>query len=160
MAEYRKFPYRSEFPDPSERARNHQTLEDALWWARWMVHRVWRETNEYGAEGEYIHDAESAVITNRNTGYRWIMRRGDHRVEFQTPQMFKEAIAKESIDVQLTIEEGEARAQAANGAAIEDSPSSTVTDMPRPTASPVGKGPASQRRRRSAAAGPPANPNP
>jgi len=40
----------------------------------------------YGSEGEHVYpDAETAVITNRNTGYRWILRRKDWRVEFQTP---------------------------------------------------------------------------
>jgi len=81
------YPYRTEFPDSSERGRNSKTLEDALYWARWHVHRIWSETNEYGREGEYIYDTATAVITNRNTGCRWIVRRGDHRVEFQTPQM-------------------------------------------------------------------------
>lgn len=120
MADYRKFPYRSEFPDSSERPRNHQTLEDALQWARWRVHSRWRETNEYGVEGEYVNDAETAVITNRNTGYRWILRRSDHRVGFQTQQMLEEAAAEESIDVHLSIEEAEALARAAKAEAIRD----------------------------------------
>jgi hypothetical protein len=34
MAEYKKYPYRSEFPDSSESGRSHQSLEDALEWAR------------------------------------------------------------------------------------------------------------------------------
>lgn len=73
MPEYSKFPYRTEFPDTSERARNHKTLEDPLFWALWTVHRVWREDTEYGRAGEYIGDVETVVITNRNTGYRWIV---------------------------------------------------------------------------------------
>lgn len=59
MTTYTKFPYRTEFPDSSEGGRNSKTLEDALSWARWHVHRIWRETNEYGREGEYIDDTES-----------------------------------------------------------------------------------------------------
>lgn len=120
MPEYRKFPYRSEFPDSSERARNHQTLEDALQSARWTIHSRWRENNEYGVEGDYIHDAQTSVITNRNTGYRWILRRDDHRVDFQTPQMLDEAVAEQSIDIHLSIEEAEALALAANREAIKD----------------------------------------
>ncbi len=120
MAEHRKFPYRSEFPDSSERARKHQTLEDALHWTRWTIDSRWRETNEYGVEGEYVHDAQTAVITNRNTGYRWILRRDDHRVEFQTPQMFEEAVVEQSIDVHLSMEEAEALARAAKAEAIKD----------------------------------------
>jgi hypothetical protein len=91
---YKTFPYRTEFPESSECGRNSKTLEDALYWARWHVHRIWSETNEYGCEGEYIYDTATAVITNRNTGYRWIVRRGDHRVEFQTPQMLEETVAE------------------------------------------------------------------
>jgi hypothetical protein len=64
-------------------------------------------------EGEYVNDAETALATNRNTGYRWILRRDDHRVEFQTEQMLEEAAAEESIDVHLSIEEAEALARAA-----------------------------------------------
>lgn len=85
-----------------------------------MIHARRRETSEYGAEGEYIHDAHTAVITNRNTGYRWILRRGDHLVEFQTPQMLENAVAEQSIDVHLSVEEAEALARAAKAAAIKD----------------------------------------
>ena len=99
MRTYTKFPYRTEFPDSSESGRNSQTLEDALHWARWVLHAVWRETSEYGKEGDPIYEAETAIITNRNTGYRWILRRADWRVEFQTREMFEEAVANESIDV-------------------------------------------------------------
>lgn len=121
MAEYRKYPYRSEFPHSSEDGRNHQTLEDALQWARWTIHSRWRETNEYGVEGDYVHDdAQTAVITNRNTGYRWILRRSDHVIEFQTPQMFEEAVADQTIDVHLSIEEAEALARAAKAEAVKD----------------------------------------
>lgn len=120
MTEYKKFPYRSEFPKSSERSCNHRSLEDALQWARGIIHSHWRETGEFGVEGEYVYDAETSVITNRNTGYRWILRRDDNRVEFQTPQMFEEAVAEESIDVHLSIEEAEALAQAAQADAIKD----------------------------------------
>lgn len=120
MPEFKKYPYRSIFPDSSENARNHQTLEDALQWARWMLHSTWRETNEYGVEGDYVHDAETALITNRNTGYRWILRRKEFTVEFQTPGMFEELVSAESIDVHLTIEEAEALAHAAKSAQVKD----------------------------------------
>lgn len=120
MTEYKKFPYRSEFPDSVESARNHQTLEDALRWARWTIYSRWRETNEYGIEGDHIRDAEIALITNRNTGYRWLLRRSDRLVEFQTPQMLEEAVAEQSIDIHFSIEEAEALARAAVGADIKD----------------------------------------
>lgn len=120
MRTYTKFPYRTEFPDSSESGRNSQSLEDALHWARWVLHAVWRETSEYGKEGEPIYDPETAIITNRNTGYLWILRRRDSRVEFQTPEMFEEAVANESIDLHLTVEEAEALARAAKSSQIKD----------------------------------------
>jgi hypothetical protein len=120
MPEYKKFPYRLEFPDSEESARSHQSLEDALQWARWRLYSVWRETSEHGAQGDYVTDAAAAVITNRNTGYRWILRRDEHRVEFQTSEMYENAVAHESIQVHLTIEEAEALARAANAEAIHD----------------------------------------
>ncbi len=49
--------------------------------------------------------AEAVVITNRNTGYRWILRRGEFMIQFQTPQMLEESITAESIDLHLTVEE-------------------------------------------------------
>lgn len=129
MADYKKYPYRSEFPDSSEMGRNHQSLEDALDWARRVIHGRWRETNEYGIEGEYIHDAETAVITNRNTGYRWILRRREHVVEFETPEMLEEAIAAESVDLHLSIEEAEALARAAKAATISDKRTRALTEQ-------------------------------
>jgi hypothetical protein len=120
MATYTKFPYRTEFPDSSEQGRNSKTLEDALYWARWHVHRIWSATNEYGREGEYIYDTSTAVITNRNTGYRWIVRRGDHRVEFQTPQMLEETVAEQGVELHLTVEEAEALARAAIDTQLRD----------------------------------------
>jgi hypothetical protein len=120
MATYTTFPYRTEFPDSSERGRNSKTLEDALWWARWQVHSRWRDTNEYGRAGEYASDTETAVITNRNTGYRWIVRRGDHRVEFQTPQMLEDVVSGQGVDLHLTVEEAEALARAAVDTKFKD----------------------------------------
>ena len=114
-------PYRVEFPDSNERGRSSQTLEDALSHARWQVHARWRESSEYGQAGDYVHDdAGRAVITNRNTGYRWILRRGDHRVEFQTPQMLEDLVAREYVDLHLSIEEAEGPATAACAAPIKD----------------------------------------
>jgi hypothetical protein len=126
---YTTFPYRTEFPDSSESGRNSKTLEDALSSARWHVHRVWRETNEYGREGEYIHDTETAVITNRNTGYRWILRRGDHRVEFQTSQMLKDAVAEQNIELHLSVEEAEALARAAIDTQLKDRRQKALVDQ-------------------------------
>lgn len=83
---YKKFPYRTEYPGSSERGRSTQSLEDALRDARWTIKAVWRETSAYGEEGEYLYpDAERAAITNRNTGYRWILRRRDWRVATEYP---------------------------------------------------------------------------
>jgi hypothetical protein len=53
-----------------------------------------------------------AVITNRDTGYRWILRRGSAAVEFQTPGMLAEQVAAEQVDVYLSVEEAEALADA------------------------------------------------
>ncbi|SRR6266542_3932877 len=89
MDGYKKFPYRVEFPDSSEYPRNSQTLEDALSWARWNLHRVWKEDGEWGKKGQPTTDVETAVITNRNTGYRWILRRESSEVESQTPEMLE-----------------------------------------------------------------------
>jgi hypothetical protein len=129
MTTYTKFPYRTEFPDSSERGRNSKTLEDALRWARWTVYSVWRETNEYGREGEYVNDAATAVITNRNTGYRWIVRRGDRGVEFQTPQMLEDAVFKESVDLRLSVEEAEALARAAVDTPLKDRRQKALADQ-------------------------------
>lgn len=113
--------YRVEFPDSSEQYRNCQTLEDALQWGRWTIHGRWHETNKYGNEGDYIHDdARTAVITNRNTGYRWILRRDQSTVEFQTSGMFDEVVGDQTIDVHLTVEEAEALARAAKATAQLD----------------------------------------
>jgi hypothetical protein len=121
MRTFTKFPYRTEFPDSSERGRNSQTLEDALSWGRWVVHAILRETTRYGRKGEHVYpDAETAVVTNRNTGYRWILRRKDWRVEFQTPGMVEAAVANESVDIHFTIEEAEALARAAKSAELKD----------------------------------------
>lgn len=80
---------------------------------------MWRESNEYGVEGDYIYDAPRAIITNRNTGYRWIVRRDDHHVEFQTPEMFEHGVAHAAIELHLTVEEAEALAHAIKREAIE-----------------------------------------
>ncbi len=139
LATYTTFPYRTEFPDSSERGRNSKTLEDALWWARWQVHSRWRETNEYGRAGEYASDTETAVITNRNTGYRWIVRRDDHRVEFQTPEMLEDVVSDQSVDLHLTVEETEALARAAADAKFKHRRLQLASGhvKPRPRASSV-----------------------
>jgi hypothetical protein len=76
------------------------------------VDLVWRETNEYGSAGEYVHDSETAIITNRNTGYRWILRRRRPQVEFRTPEMLEKSVADQGIQLHLTVEEAEALANA------------------------------------------------
>lgn len=130
MPEFKKYPYRSEFPDSAERWRNHQTLEDALQWARWTIHARWHETNEYGSEGEYVHDdAAVALVTNRATGYRWILRRRDHRVEFQTPQMLEDAVGEQGIDLHLSVEEAEALARAAKSERINERRTKALVDQ-------------------------------
>jgi hypothetical protein len=125
----RSIPTRSEFTDSPETGRGHQSLEDALHWARWTILARWRETNKYGLEGEYVHDAETAVITNRDTGYRWILRRREWVVEFQTLQMLEESIAEQGIDVHLTIEEAEALARVAKAAPITDKRIRALTEQ-------------------------------
>lgn len=131
MAEvaFKKFPYRVEFPDSSETPRNSQTLEDSLWWARFRIDRVYGESGEWGKAGEPTTDAERAVITNRNTGYRWILRRRQSYVEFQTPRMFEEAVADEGIEIYLTVEEAEALARAAVSAVIKDARTKALRDQ-------------------------------
>jgi hypothetical protein len=120
MATYKKFLYRVVFPDSSEASRSCQTLEDALQEGKWKLHRVWKEDTEWGKTGEPTTNAETAVITNRNTGYRWIMRRKESTVEFQTPAIVEELVAAEGVEIYLRIEEAEALARAANAADIKD----------------------------------------
>lgn len=120
MPEYTKRPYRSEFPDSTEGARSHQSLEDALDWCRWVVHSRWREDNEDGRAGDYIHDAQRAIITNHNTAYRWIMRRGKWEIEFETPRIFEDRVSEQTIEPYLSVEEAEALARAASAAQFKD----------------------------------------
>src|SRR5438552_7555601 len=100
MREFTKYPYQVQFPHSGERFRNAQSLEDALYWAQHTVHARWHETNEYGVEGEYVYpDVGRAVVTNRNSGYRWIVRRERYEVEFQTAAMVEHTIASEHLDI-------------------------------------------------------------
>ena len=88
-------PYRLEFPDATEdggfvRERNWPTLERAFHEARCAQN--WVKKSELSpANPAYV-----AVITNRETGYRWILRRGSTKVEFQTPEMLAEHIGRSS----------------------------------------------------------------
>jgi hypothetical protein len=59
------------------------------------------------------NDADVAVITNRGTGYRWILHRESATVEFQTPGMLAEQVARDHLNVYLSVEEAEALADAA-----------------------------------------------
>lgn len=112
MATYTTFPYRTEFPDFSERGRNSKTLEDALWWARWPGPFEMARDERVRPRRRVRQRTETAVITNRNTGYRWIVRRGDHRVEFQTPEMLEDVVSDQRVELHLTVEEAEALARA------------------------------------------------
>ncbi len=116
----RRRPYWVEFPgaeqgiDPYTRNHNAIDLERALqdaWIALRLVMR---------SDGSPANDADVAVITNRDTGYRWILRRGSATVEFQTPEMLAEQVAGDQLDVFLSVEEAEALAEAAESAEVAD----------------------------------------
>ena len=72
------------------------------------------------SDGSPGNDAHVAVITNRDTGYRWILRRGSMTVEFQTPDMLPEQIADDYLRVFLSVEEAEALVDAAESAEMPD----------------------------------------
>ena len=112
-------PYWLEFPDATPdgflvRNRGWPTLERAIHEARYALGWVFK------SDGSPGNDAYVAVITNRDTGYRWILRRGSGRVEFQTPDMLAEQVANEHLDVYLSVEEAEALADAAENAEVLD----------------------------------------
>jgi hypothetical protein len=100
-------PYRVEFPGATQdgflvRNASWPTLERALHEARIAVNWVLKVDLSPG------NDADVAVITNKDTGYRWILRRGRQVVEFQTPEMLAEQVAEDPVTVHWTVEEGEA----------------------------------------------------
>jgi hypothetical protein len=66
------------------------------------------------------------VITNRDTGYRWILRRDSGAVEFQTPEMLAEQVASDQLNVFLSVEEAEALAGAAESAEVTDKRTTAV----------------------------------
>jgi hypothetical protein len=66
------------------------------------------------------NDAYVAVITNRVTGYRWIVRRSSGTVEFQTADMLAEQVAREHLQLYLSVEEAEALADAAESIQMPD----------------------------------------
>ena len=72
------------------------------------------------SDGSPGNDAHVAVITNRDTGYRWILRRGSMTVEFQAPDMLAEQIADDHLHVYLSVEEAETLADAAESAEAPD----------------------------------------
>lgn len=114
-----KRPYWVEFPDATPdgflvRNHNSPTLERAIEDARYTLGWVLK------SDGSPGNDAYVAVVTNRDTGYRWILRRGSATVEFQTPGMLDEQVAAEQLDVYLSVEEAEALADAAESAEIPD----------------------------------------
>lgn len=120
-------PYWVEFPGATPdrvyvRDHNETSLENAIGSARAAIHRVMRADPTIPA-----NDADIAVITNRDTGYRWILHRGSPTVEFQTPGMLEEQVALEQIDVYLSVEEAEALAEALADAA-ESAESAALPD--------------------------------
>lgn len=114
-AVYKKFPYRTTFPDSSESPQNSQTLEDALHASSWRLNRVWKEDGPWGRKGQPTTDADRAIVVNRNTGYRWIMHRGRPEVEFQTPAMLETIACEQGVEIFLSLEEAEALARSAQG---------------------------------------------
>ena len=109
-----KIVYRITFPDSSESPQSTKTLESALRSATWRLNRVWKESGPWGRAGEPTTDADRAVIVNRNTGYRWIVRRGQPEVEFQTPAMTEKLVQEQGINFYFTVEEIEALARSVN----------------------------------------------
>jgi hypothetical protein len=112
-------PYWVEFPAATPdgflvRNRGWPTLERAIYEARYALGWVLK------SDGSPGNDAHVAVITNRETGYRWILRRGSMTVEFQTPEMLAEQIADDHLHVYLSVEEAEALAEAAESAETAD----------------------------------------
>jgi hypothetical protein len=90
-------PYRLEFPDATQdwlvRNRSWPTLERAISEAKHALNWVKKSDGYVG------------VITNRETGYRWILRRGSTAVQFETPEMLAQQVAAEQLYVYLTVEE-------------------------------------------------------
>jgi hypothetical protein len=112
-------PYRLEFPGATSdgflvRNNSWPSLERAIEEARHALGWVLK------SDGSPGNDADVAVITNRDTGYRWILRRGLATVEFQTPEMLAEQIEVDHLNIYLTVEEAEALAGAAECAEIPD----------------------------------------
>ena len=121
-------PYWVEFPgssadkdDPYCRSHNAVSLERALSDGRCVLWRVWKDGGEWVYPG-----ADVALITNRDTGYRWILRRGSDAVEFQTPEMMAEQVARDQLNVFLSVEEAEALAGAAESAEVTDKRTAAV----------------------------------
>lgn len=112
-------PYWVEFPGATQdgflvRDHNSPALESAIQDARHTLGCVMK------SDGSPGNDADVAVITNRDTGYRWILHRGSATVEFQTPGMLAEQVARDHLNVYLSVEEAEALAAAAESAEISD----------------------------------------
>jgi hypothetical protein len=115
-------PYWVEFPgsgadknDPYCHSHNAVSLERALSDARHVLWRRWKENHEW-----VYPLADVAVITNRDTGYRWILRRDSGAVEFQTAGMLAEQVASDQLNVFLSVEEADALAGAAESAEVTD----------------------------------------
>lgn len=84
-------------------------------WFRWKESREW-----------IYPQADVAVITNRDTGYRWILRRDSDAVEFQTAGMLADQVASDQLNVFLSAEEAEALAGAAESAEVRDKRTAAV----------------------------------
>jgi hypothetical protein len=73
-------PYRLEFPDATQdwlvQNRSWPTLERAMSEAKHALNCVKK------SDGSPANDAYVGVITNRETGYRLILRRGSSTVQF------------------------------------------------------------------------------
>jgi hypothetical protein len=124
-----KIPYRITFPDSSESPQSTKTLERALHSASWRLNRVWKEDCQWGKAGEPTTDADRAIITNRETGYRWIVRRGHPEVEFQTPEMAEKLVREQGINLYLTVEEIEALARSVKGREPQDTRQAALADQ-------------------------------
>jgi hypothetical protein len=79
------------------RDHNSPALESAIQDARHTLGCVMK------SDGSPGNDADVAVITNRDTGYRWILHRGFATVEFQTPGMLAEQVARDHLNVYLSV---------------------------------------------------------
>jgi hypothetical protein len=108
---FTKFQYWTEFPGSSERGRSSQMLEDTLSWDAGCFTPPGERTRRLDRGRAHPLCAETAVIANRNHGYRWVLGRRDGRVEFRTPVIVEESVGDESIDIHLDVRRRDAHYQ-------------------------------------------------